>query len=156
MAVTTDFIGQVGIEPALSDDQMHYLAILREVGPFKGRPPFTSGWVASDDGRSLTVRGDDKYGDPAEWLRHLIKCYIKPSGLRADGMVVGCRRDTMELFSIHVAANRVTVRGLWPRSAQPREAQSREARPREAPRRATPPPRPTAKVIDLAARRARA
>ena len=151
MAVTTDFIGQIGIEPALSDEQIGYLAALHAAGRGDGQPPYASGWVASEDGRCLTVEGDDKYGDPAEWLRYLIKCCIKPGGLRADGMVVGCRRDTMELFCIHVAANRVTVRGLWPRSAQ-----SREAQPREAPRRATPPHRPTAKVIDLATRRARA
>ena len=146
MAITTDFIGQIGIEPALDSDQLAYLTILREVTGSKGAPKLRSGWVASDDGRALTLRGDDTYGDPAEWLRHLIKRYLKPGGLRADGMVVGCRRDTKELFCIHVSANRVSERGLWPRSAQPREA----------PRRATPPPRQTAQVIDLAARRARA
>ena len=146
MAITTDFIGHIGIEPALDSDQLDYLNILREVTGGKGGPPLRSGWVASDDGRSLTVRGDDEYGDPADWLRHLIKRYLKPGGMQADGMVVGCRRDTKELFCIHVTANRVSERGLWPRSAQPREA----------PRRATPPRRPTAQVIDLATRRARA
>jgi hypothetical protein len=143
MAITTDFIGHIGIEPALDSDQMDYLTILREVTGGKGGPPLCSGWVASDDGRSLTVRGDDKYGDPADWLRRLIKRYIKPGGMRADGMVVGCRRDTEELFAVQVRANRVTEKVLWPSSAQPREA------------RPQPPSRtPTAQVIDLAARRA--
>ena len=145
MAITTDFIGQIRIEPALDSEQMHHLSVLRKIGPVKARPPLTSGWVASDDGRSLTVRGDDRHGDPAEWLRHLIKSHLRPGGLRADGMVVGCRRDTQELFSIQVAANRVSEKGLWPRSAQPRET-----------RRQPPPRRPIANVIDLAARRARA
>ncbi len=153
MAITTDFIGHIAVEPALGSDQLDYLTILREVTGGKGGPPLLSGWVASDDGRSLTVRGDDKYGDPAEWLRHLIKRYLKPGGLRADGMVVGCRRETRELFTIQVAANRVSERALWPRSAQPRPAQPRSAQPRQA-RRQPPPRRPTATVIDLAARRA--
>ncbi len=145
MAITTDFIGQIGIEPALSDEQIGHLAALHATGRGDGRPPYSSGWVASADGGCLTVRGEDQYGDPAEWLRHLIKCFVKPAGLRADGMVVGCRRATHELFSIHVADNRVSQKDLWPRTAQPRQA-----------RRQPPPRRPAANVIDLAARRARA
>jgi hypothetical protein len=145
MAITTDFIGHIGIEPALSGEQIGHLSALRAAARGDGRPPFTSGWVASADGRSLTVEGDDRYGDPAEWLRHLIKLFTKPSGLRADGMVVGCRRDTKELSSIHVAANRVSERALWPRAAQSREV-----------RHQPPPRKPAAQVIDLASRRARA
>ena len=147
MAITTDFIGHIGIEPALGSDQLDHLAILREVTGGKGRPPLRSGWVASDDGRSLTVRGDDKYGDPAEWLRHLIKRYLKPGGLRADGMVVGCRRDTKELFCIQVDARTGSARGSCGHARRS---------PVKPARRQPPPRRPTANVIDLAARRARA
>jgi hypothetical protein len=142
MATTTDFVGHIGIEPALSEEQIGHLAALRAAARGDGSPPFSSGWVASEDGRCLTVEGDDKYGDPAEWLRHLIKCFLKPGGLRADGMVVGCRRDTQQLVSIQVTGNRVSQRVLWPRPAQ-----SRKTRPQPAPRT------PTAQVIDLATRR---
>jgi hypothetical protein len=145
MGTTSDFIGHIGIEPALSDEQIGHLAALRAAGRGDGRPPYASGWVASKDGRCLTVEGDEKYGDPAEWLRYLIRCFVKPSGLRADGMVVGCRHDTRELFTIQVQGNRVTEKVLWPRPAQSREA-----------RRQPPSRRPTAQVIDLATRRARA
>jgi hypothetical protein len=145
MAITTDFVGQIDIEPALSSEQLGHLAHLHELGRGDGRPPHSSGWVASADGGCLTVKGGNQYGDPAEWLRHLIKCFIKPAGLRADGMVVGCRRGTRELFSIQVSANRVSQKELWPRSAQPREA-----------RRQPPPRRSASNVIDLATRRARA
>ncbi len=145
MAITTDFIGQIRIEPPLGSDEIGYLAQLRATGRGGGRPPLSSGWVTSEDGRCLTVEGDDEHGDPADWLRFIIKSFIKPGGLRADGMVVGCRRDTEELFAIQVSGNRVSERVLWPRSAQSREA-----------RRQPPPHMPTAKVIDLAAHRARA
>ena len=146
MAITTDFIGHVGVEPALSGEQIDQLAALRRAARGAGRPPFASGWVASDDGRCLTLDGDDTYGDPAEWLRHLIRCFVKPSGLRADGMVVGCRRDTDQVFAIQVRANRVSEKVLWPWAAQSRE------------RRKPPPPSrtPTAQVIELATRRSRA
>ena len=142
MAITTDFIGHVAIEPPLDSDQIERLAALRA----EGQPRLPCGWVASDDGRCLTVDGDEKYGDPAEWLRHLIRCFVKPGGLRADGMVVGCRRDTKQLSAIQVTANRVNERVLWPRSAQ-----ARETRRQPAPSRTK-----TAQVIDLATRRARA
>jgi hypothetical protein len=145
MAITTDFIGHVGVEPALSDEQIGHIAALHEAARGDGRPPFSSGWLASEDGRCLTLDGDEKYGDPAKWLRHVIRCFVKPSGLRAEGMVVGCRRDTKELVSIEVTANRVRERALWPRRAQSREAV-----------RKPPARRPTAQVIDLATRRARA
>ena len=142
MAITTDFVGHVGIEPPLDSDQIDRLAALRA----EGQPRLPCGWVASEDGRCLTVDGDEKYGDPAEWLRHLIRCLVKPGGLRADGMVVGCRRDTKQLSAIQVTANRVNERVLWPRSPQ-----ARETRRQPAPSRTK-----TAQVIDLASRRARA
>ena len=72
--------------------------------------------------------------------------FLRPRELRATGMVVGCRRDTQELFAIQVGANRVTEKLLWPRSTQ-----SRETRRKPLPSRT-----PTAQVIDLATRRARA
>jgi hypothetical protein len=143
MAITADFIGHIGIEPALDSDQIDRLAALRAGAREYGQPPLPCGWVADEDGRCLTHEGDEKYGDPAGWLRYLVRVFLKPHQLRADGAVVGCRRETKELFCIQVTANRVSERDLWPRSAQPR-----------ATRPQPPPRRPTAKVIDLATRRA--
>jgi hypothetical protein len=145
MAITTDFIGHIRIEPALGSGQVDELVALHETPRGGGRPRLSSGWVASADGSCLTLEGDEKYGDPAEWLRHVIRCFVKPAGLRAEGMVVGCRRDTRELWTIQVAGNRVSERALWPRRTQ-----FREARPQQSSRT------PTAQVIDLATRRARA
>ena len=134
MAITTDFIGHVGIEPALTASRS---ATSR---PFMRRPAAKvgrrspSGWVASEDGRCLTLDGDEKYGDPAEWLRHVMRCFLKPSGLRAEGMVVGCRRDTKELVVHPGAPPTGSVREvLWPRPAQ-----SREARPKTTGRAGRP------------------
>ena len=145
MAITTDFIGHIGIEPALDSDQIERLAALRAAAPDEGQPRPACGWVACEDGCCLTHDGDETYGDPAGWLRYLVRSFLRPRELRATGMVVGCRRDTKELFAIQVAANRVTQKVLWPRSS-----------PRETRRKALPSRAPTAQVIDLATRRARA
>jgi len=136
MAITTDFIGRIGIEPALSAEQIGDLTALREPTYGDLRP---SGWVASDDGRYLTLDGDNRYGNQAQWLRYVVKTFIKPAGLQADGMVVGCRRGTHDLVSLQVTDNRVTERTLWSRQARAARRQ----------------PRPPDNVIDLAARRAR-
>ncbi len=146
MAITTDFIGHIGIEPALDSDQIERLAALRAAARDEGQPRPACGWVACEDGCCLTHDGDEKYGDPAGWLRYLVRSFLRPRELRATGMVVGCRRDTKELFAIQVGANRVTEKVLWPRSTQ-----SRETRRKPLPSRT-----PTAQVIDLATRRARA
>ena len=58
---------------------------------------------------------------PAGWLRYLVRSFLKLRGQRADGMVVGSRHDTDELFAVQVRANRVTEKVLWPSSAQARE-----------------------------------
>jgi hypothetical protein len=142
MAITTDFIGHIGIEPALDSDQIERLAALGAAARDEGEPRFQCGWLACEDGCCLTHSGDEKYGDPAGWLRYLVRSYLKPRELRADGMVVGCRRDIEELFAIQVRANRVTEKVLWPSSAQPRKVQ------RQPPSRT-----PAAQVIDLATRR---
>ena len=146
MAITTDFIGHIGVEPALDSDQLEGLAALRAAACDEGQPRPACGWVPCEDGCCLSHDGDEQYGDPAGWLRYLIRTFLRPRELRATGMVVGCRRDTHELFAIQVAANRVTEKVLWPRSSQ-----SRETRRKPLPSRT-----PTAQVIDLATRRARA
>ena len=146
MAITTDFIGQIGIEPALSSEQIERLGALGAAARDDGQPRSQCGWTTCDDGCCLTHKGDAKYGDPAGWLRYIVRSILKPHQLRADGVVVGCRRDTKELFCVHVTANRVSQKDLWPRSAQ-----ARQARPGPTPARTR-----TANVIDLATRRARA
>jgi hypothetical protein len=147
MAITTDFIGHIGIEPALDSDQIEQLAALGAAAIDEGEPRFQCGWLACEDGCCLAHSGDGKYGDPAGWLRYLVRSALKPRELRADGMVVGCRHDTGELFAVQVRANRVTERVLWVGTARSRAGNGPNQQRRV-------PPKPRAKVIDLATRRA--
>ncbi|HCB03052.1 MAG TPA: hypothetical protein DEQ43_02145, partial [Nocardioides bacterium] len=95
-----------------------------------GQPQLYCQWVPCLDGCCLTFDGNEKFYQPVAWLRYLILHLLKPgavaarTGLEAfehftfdhhlNGMVVGCRRDTKELFAITVKANRVTERVLRP------------------------------------------
>lgn len=148
MGQTTDFLGHIEIVPALDPDDILHLANQPVTKPVEGEPELLRGWVCCANGCCLTFAGDSQ-DLPLEGLR-LIFTRLRTDGLshHLDGMVVGCRRDTGELFAIRASADRVTQRVLHPGSVQPHEGQrpSRRPRAREA--------APTARVIDLATRRA--
>jgi len=93
-----------------------------------GQPGLWCGWEVCWDGCCLTWSGNEKSSAMPEWLRYLIGHFLKPRASASghpgfeefgfdhvlDGQVVGCRRDTKELFAIVVENNRVTTRVLTP------------------------------------------
>ena len=135
--------------------------------PPPGQPQLWCDWEVCWDGCCLTWSGKEKSYEMTRWLRYLIDHFLKP-GARAsghpgfeaftfdhevEGQVVGCRRDTKELFSISVRANRVRVKVL--READPRLAgfpplPYEVADDRWTPRRRR---RPRDNVVDLGSRR---
>ena len=141
-----------------------------------GQPQLWCQWVPCLDGCCLTFSGHEKFYEPVAWMRYLIQHFLKPgarasrSGLpafehftfdhRAEGMVVGCRRDSKELFAIQVKDNRVTKKVLRPGAP---ELQWREPLPYEQEidrwelssrrRRRVMPEAPVAGVVNLSARR---
>lgn len=102
--------------------------------PPAGQPGLWCRWVPCWDGCCLALDGGEKIYDPVRWLRYLIDHFLKPGALaatsghqqlagftfdhRADGMVVGCRRDNKELYAIEAVDNVVTERVLRPADAR--------------------------------------
>lgn len=94
--------------------------------PALGQPQLWCAWVTCWDGDCLTWSGTEKSYAMEQWLRYLIAHFLKPKGRafghpgfqeftfdhRVDGMVVGCRRDTKELFALSVRNNLVRRRIL--------------------------------------------
>lgn len=95
-----------------------------------GQPGLWCQWVPCWEGCCLTFDGNEKFYRSVEWLRYLIAHFLRP-GARAslstherfagftfdhvlDGMLVGCRRDNKELFTIQVSNNRVRQKVLRP------------------------------------------
>jgi len=91
-----------------------------------GQPNLWCDWEVCWEGDCITWDGTEKSYSMVPWLRYLISHFLKP-GARAHGhpgfedfafdhvvtgMVVGCRRDTKELFSVRVIGNRVVERVL--------------------------------------------
>ena len=105
--------------------------------PAPGQPQLWCQWVMGACADCLSWDGNEKFYAPVEWLVYLIDHFLKP-GARAsqvvdpqfdnftfdhvlDGVVVGCRRDTRELFAIEVRDNVVRTHVLRPGDPEPWE-----------------------------------
>ncbi|MDO9457252.1 hypothetical protein [Nocardioides sp.] len=93
-----------------------------------GQPELWCHWVPCGDGDCLTYDGIEKPYAPVEWMRYLVQHFFSSRAAarhRGDpafaeftfdhvlnGTIVGCRRDTRELFAIDVRNNRVSKRVL--------------------------------------------
>jgi hypothetical protein len=141
-----------------------------------GQPQLWCQWVPCLDGCCLSFNGHEKFYEPVAWMRYLIEHFLRPGALASKtqlaafehftfdhqlvGTVVGCRRDTKELFAINVKANRVTEQVLRPGLAdyldRPPLAYEEEIDRWEATsrRRRVPPDETPAEVDGLATRRA--
>ena len=98
-----------------------------------GQPGYWCDWVPCLSGCCLTYNGNEKFYSADLWMVYLIEHFLRPGAAASttsspwlrgfsfdhvcDGMVVGCRRDTQELFVVQVAANRVSRRLLMPGSS---------------------------------------
>jgi hypothetical protein len=101
-----------------------------------GQPGLWCQWVPCWDGCCLAFNGNEKFYSPVRWLSYLITHFMKPGAVASksgdphfdgftfdhvlEGMIVGCRRDNKELYSITVTNNRVREKVLRP--ADPRYA----------------------------------
>lgn len=145
----------------------------------QGKPQLYCQWAVCGSGCCLAFDGNEKFYQPVEWLRYLINHLLKPGAKaskvahpqlseftfdhRLDGMIVGCRRDTRELYAITVTNNRITRKVLragdqmyddLPSLAY-QDAIDRDRARRSKRRRDSPAARATGLdgVVDLASRR---
>ena len=93
-----------------------------------GQPGYWCDWVPCLSGCCLTYNGNEKFYSADRWMLYLIDHFLRPGAAasrsespwfqaftfnhRCDGMIVGCRRDTQELFVVQVAGNQVSRRLL--------------------------------------------
>ncbi|WP_109506495.1 hypothetical protein [Nocardioides speluncae] len=95
-----------------------------------GQPGLWCQWTPCWDGCCLAFDGTEKFYSPVRWMSYLIEHFLKPGAQASrsddpqfagftfdhvlDGMIVGCRRDNKELYSITVTNNRVRETVLRP------------------------------------------
>lgn len=135
MGYQTDYIGYLEIEPPLDEREQVIINrisgspyLLEEGGPLRvadasdeairqvvaDAPRGWSNWTVSPDGCCLSYDGGDKANYMVPWLKFLMRALLVPAGRVVNGMVVGSRRDTRELYSITVRDNEVEIELLWP------------------------------------------
>jgi hypothetical protein len=95
-----------------------------------GMPGLWCPWTCCADGCCVYWDGGEKPSAPEQWLTYLIEAFLRPGaalagdpaalrlGLTFDhvlnGMIVGERRETAELFALEVRDNQVLRRTLVP------------------------------------------
>lgn len=101
-------------------------AMIREIGG--DSPHGWTNWTVCAKGCCLSYDGGDKANHMVPWLKYLMTTFLVPGaaaehrpGFEAftcdhvlNGMVVGSRRDTRELYSITARENTVEIELLWP------------------------------------------
>jgi hypothetical protein len=99
-------------------------------GVAPGMPGLWCPWTCCDEGCCLRWDGGEKPYAPDQWLGYLIDTFLRPGAALADdptglrhgltfdhvlnGMLVGERRETSELFALEVLDNEVVRRTLLP------------------------------------------
>lgn len=116
MGYTTDFEGQVEIDPPLNQHEIDYLTkfaetrrMKRKAGPYfvegtgfrgqereddvidsnrppDGQPGLWCQWVPTPDGKHIIWDGGEKFYDSPEWMKYLIDHFLKP-GAEAQALV---------------------------------------------------------------------
>jgi hypothetical protein len=137
-----------------------------------GQPSFWCDWVPCWNGHCLSYDGREKFYGATQWLTYLIDHFLASQAHAQgsegfaeftfdhvlDGIVAGCRRDTGELFLIHVEKNVVREQtlltpssryeGLMPYEVAIDEARARRRRPIRDQRRPILPVAPSATLVE--------
>lgn len=144
MGYTTDFVGSLLVEPPLNDEErLFFGALARSTNPsgtslddavagmsgLPGRSPNAwCPWEVCSEGCCLCWDGHEKPYGLVPWLHYLMATFLVPGGAAQEhpgfgaftfdhvvnGMLVGCRRDNRELYSITVRDNDAEIELLWP------------------------------------------
>lgn len=108
MGYTTEFRGQINIDPPLNDEEMVYLQRFNETrrmnrtkGPYfvdgkgfhgqdheadiidynnppKGQPGLWCQWIPNEDGTALVWDEGEKFYDSVEWMEYIIEHFLAP------------------------------------------------------------------------------
>lgn len=129
MGETVTYLGHVDIVPGLNQPEYDYLHALTEPGAdtadgwAEGRPPGWCDWEPCPHGCCLAWNGREKFHGAGVWMEYLIDQLLAPgaaaagrddarlSGFtfahRMDGLVIGERSWSRQLFAIRVEDNQV-------------------------------------------------
>src|SRR6478735_9098142 len=116
MGYTTEFSGQISVEPPLNAEEIAYLKrfaasrrMKRTQGPYhatddgnfgqddregvldyneppSGQPGLWCQWVPTDDGTAIEWDGGEKFYNSVEWMRYIIDHFLKPGAIAKNAL----------------------------------------------------------------------
>jgi hypothetical protein len=108
MGYTTDFTGQVTIEPALDEhlkaELLRFAAARHDGAEF---PSTRCGWVPNEDGTAIGWDGVEKFYAAEHWLAYLVKVFLKDH--KVTGVIEAEGEWPDDLWRIEMRDNRVYV-----------------------------------------------
>lgn len=94
MGYDATFDGEFRVFPPLSEQERAELhAFSAERHENSAMPGIWCQWVPNEDGTALLWDGTEKFYNSAEWLRYLIKAFLRPSGHLVTGRVTATGQD---------------------------------------------------------------
>lgn len=117
MGYTTEFYGEILVEPKFTDD------IIQEINTFSKQdhrnehslPGYHCNWIIEED--KIRWNGGEKFYDSEEWMGYLINRWVIPTGRVANGVIECEGEDTTDLWRLVVTDNvvsRVNAVISWP------------------------------------------
>jgi hypothetical protein len=143
MGYTTDFHGQITVDPPLNEAERGYLnkfagtrRMDRTKGPYfvdgtgdcgqgrdadinnynrppAGQPSLWCQWVPTEDGTAIAWDGGEKFYEADEWMRYLIDHFLKP-GAWAKNAASGPKANGASIFGDHVCNGTIEAHGEDP------------------------------------------
>jgi hypothetical protein len=84
-------------------------SVVNQNRPPEGQPGLWCQWVPNEAGTAIEWDGGEKFYDYVEWLRYLLKHFLKPAGYVLDGAVAWVGEDDDDRGRIVVESNKVRV-----------------------------------------------
>jgi hypothetical protein len=77
--------------------------------PPKTQPGLWCQWVPSEDGTQIEWNGAEKFYDYVDWLKYIVKNFLKPWGYKLNGCVEWKGEESGDIGKIKVKNNVVSV-----------------------------------------------
>lgn len=114
MGYNTEFDGRIELTPPLTAEQVATIQTFSETrhgGDIDRHPGMPAIWcdlTASEDGRSIVWNGNEKSYNIPEWMDYLVKTYLRPWGVTANGVLDAYGESRGDVWHLKVENNKVT------------------------------------------------
>jgi hypothetical protein len=85
-------------------------SVLDHNNPPRTQPSLWCQWVPGNDGRTIEWDGGEKFYEYEGWLEYIIRCFLEPWGVVANGTIEWQGEDSGDMGRLEVENNTLTVK----------------------------------------------